>query len=342
MPVTLVMHPDYAKHLTGAGHPERPARLRAILDAFSGETWEPHLRRREPDPIEPQLLATVHAARYVEQVRALAGAGGGLLDPDTIVSPASYEVALLAAGGAVTAVQDALAGTSRAFAAIRPPGHHARVAQGMGFCLFNNVACAAEAARIQGRARVFILDWDVHHGNGTQEIFYRRSDVLVCSLHQEHWYPGTGLIEETGEGEGAGFTVNLPLPAGTGDEGYRHVFEEVVLPLLRSARPDVLLISAGYDAHHADPLGGMRLSASGFASLTRLIVAEYGGPLAAVLEGGYDLAALGRCVAATVAVLAGIDPSTGEDSPPEAEVSYTTVRSRVREFRRVVRDFWPL
>jgi len=342
VPVALVTHPDYVRHLTGAGHPERPARLRAVLDALSGEAWEPYLRRREPDPIEPHLLGTIHAARYIDQVRALAGAGGGQLDPDTVVSSASYDVALLAAGGAVTAVQDALAGSNRAFAVIRPPGHHARPSHGMGFCLFNNVACAAEAARALGRQRVFILDWDVHHGNGTQEIFYRRGDVLVCSLHQEHWYPGTGSIEETGEGEGAGFTVNLPLPAGTGDDGYRHAFEEVVLPLLRSATPDALLISAGYDAHHTDPLGGMLLSSSGFASLARLIVNEYSGPLAAILEGGYDLTALGRCAAATVAVFAGVDPPAVEDPPPGAEVSYAMLRSRIREIRRIVRDFWPI
>jgi acetoin utilization deacetylase AcuC-like enzyme len=342
VPVTLVTHPEYARHLTGTGHPERPARLRAILDALSGDEWDAHLRRREPDPIEPPLLGAVHAARYVDQVRALAEAGGGHLDPDTVVSPASYDVALLAAGGAVTAVRDALVDSGRAFAAVRPPGHHARPSHGMGFCLFNNVACAAEAAKASGKRRVFILDWDLHHGNGTQEIFYRRSDVMYCSLHQEHWYPGTGLIAETGEGEGAGFTINLPLPAGTGDEGYRHAFEEVVLPLLRSVGPDTLLISAGFDAHHADPLGGMLLSSSGFASFARLVVAEYTGPVAAVLEGGYDLAALGRSAAATIAVLAGIEPPAADDTPPGAEVGYAALRSRVREIRRVVRDVWSI
>jgi acetoin utilization deacetylase AcuC-like enzyme len=342
VPVTLVTHPEYAGHLTGAGHPEQPARLRAILDALSDDVWKPHLRRREPEPVESQLLGTVHAARYVEQVRGLARSGGGRLDPDTVVSPASYDVAMLAAGGGVAAVSAALADAGHAFAVVRPPGHHAGPAHGMGFCLFNNVACAAEAAKARGRQRIFILDWDVHHGNGTQEIFYRRDDVLVCSLHQEYWYPGTGLIGETGAGAGAGFTVNLPLPAGTGDEGYRHAFEEVVLPLLRAAAPDAVLISAGYDAHHADPLGGMLLTSSGFASLTGLVIAEYAGPIAAVLEGGYNLTALGRCVAATVAVLAGVTPPAAEDTPPGAEAGYATLRSRIREIRRVVRDFWPI
>lgn len=342
MPVAFVTHPDYASHLTGPGHPERPARLAAVLDTLAGAEWDVLLRRVEAEPIASDLLGAVHSGWYIERVRALAGDGGGDLDPDTIVSPASYDVALRAAGGAVTAVHEALAAQGRAFALVRPPGHHARSAHGMGFCLFNNVACAAEAAANVGRQRVFILDWDVHHGNGTQEIFYRRSDVLFCSLHQEHWYPGTGAIEETGEGEGAGFTVNLPLPAGTGDEGYRHAFEEVVLPLLQAFGPDLLLISAGYDAHHADPLGGMLLSAPGFATLTRLVLAHHEGPVAAVLEGGYDLAALSRSVAATLGVLAGMQTPTMDDAPPEAEAGYATLRSRVRDIRRVVRNVWPI
>jgi acetoin utilization deacetylase AcuC-like enzyme len=189
---------------------------------------------------------------------------------------------------------------------------------------------------------VCIVDWDVHHGNGTQDIFYRRADVLVCSLHQEHWYPGTGALEETGAGEGAGFNVNIPLPAGTGDAGYAHVFEEVVLPLLGAAAPDLLLLSAGYDAHHADPLGGMRLTEAGFGALTRLILAHHRGPLAGVLEGGYDLGALGRSVAATLSALAGPGAPAAPESAPEAEIGYAVLRPRVREIRRVVRDAWPI
>jgi acetoin utilization deacetylase AcuC-like enzyme len=341
VPVSLITHPEYTRHLTGPGHPERPERLAAVLAALRDEAWDPHLRRLEPEPIDLHLLASVHGDKYIAQVRALAASGGGALDPDTLVSAASYEVGLRAAGGAVAAVEEALTASGRAFALVRPPGHHAQPTHGMGFCLFNNAACAAVAARSRGISRVFILDWDVHHGNGTQEIFYRRDDVLVCSLHQEHWYPGTGAIEETGAGEGAGFTVNLPLPARTGDEGYRHAFEEVVLPLLEAWTPELLLISAGYDAHHADPLGGMRLTAPGFAALTRLVLAGHRGPVAAVLEGGYDLAALARSVAATLAVLAGIEAPSG-DERPGAETPYATVRARVRDVRRIVRDFWPI
>jgi acetoin utilization deacetylase AcuC-like enzyme len=342
MPVTLVTHADYARHIAGAGHPERPARLRAIRDALSGEAWEEHLRHVDPEPVDPHLLTTVHAGRYVEQIRLLAVGGGGHLDVDTVVSPASFEVAKLAAGAAVVAVGETLPSRGRAFALIRPPGHHAGPAYGMGFCLFNNAACAAEAARGLGVRRVCIIDWDVHHGNGTQDIFYRRADVLVCSLHQEHWYPGTGALEETGAGEGAGFTVNIPLPAGTGDQGYRHAFEEVVLPLLDASAPDLLVLCAGYDAHHADPLGGMRLTEAGFAALTGMLLAHHSGPLVAVLEGGYDLAALGRSVAATLSVLAGPGAPAVPESAPEVEVGYTVLRSRIREIRSVVRDAWPI
>lgn len=342
MPVAFVTHADYARHVTGPGHPERPARLRAIREALAGEAWEAHLNPVDPEPVDPHLLTTVHTARYVEQVRVLAASGGGRLDADTVVSPASSDVARLAAGGAVAAVRDALRSGGRAFAAVRPPGHHAGPAYGMGFCLFNNAACAAEAALGLGARRVCILDWDVHHGNGTQEIFYRRADALVCSLHQEHWYPGTGALEETGAGEGAGFTVNIPLPAGTGDGGYTHVFEEVVLPLLDAAAPDLLILSAGYDAHHADPLGGMRLTAAGFAALTRLILAHHGGPLVAVLEGGYDLAALGSSVAATLSVLAGPGAPAVPETAPEPELGYAVLRTRIREIRRTVRDAWAI
>jgi len=256
-----------------------------------------------------------------------------------VVSPASFEAARLAAGAAAEAVHAAPGADRRAaFAAVRPPGHHALPAQGMGFCLFNNVACAAAAAQHRdGRKRVLILDWDVHHGNGTQEIFYRSPAVLFISLHQEHWYPGTGAMEETGAGEGVGFTINIPLPAGTGDMGYRHAFEEIVLPVVTVFGPELVLISAGYDAHAGDPLGQMALTARGFYDLTTLVRQVYSGPLAAVLEGGYALPQLGRSVVATLGALAG---RPAPESEPAAEIPYPTVSARVRAVRRIVRNYW--
>lgn len=345
MPVAFVTHADYAKHLTGSGHPERPERIRAVQDAVDRSGLDDHLLRLEPEPAPPELLTAVHSPRYVDHVREVSRAGGGMLDPDTVVSSASYDTALLSAGGAVRAVRAALEGKSgeprAAFAAVRPPGHHALPAQGMGFCLFNNVACAATAALEEwGRSRVLILDWDVHHGNGTQAIFYASRAVLFISLHQEHWYPGTGAIEETGEGDGAGFTVNIPLPAGTGDKGYRHVFEEVVLPVTQAFAPELLLISAGYDAHAGDPLGGMALTAAGFRSLTELVLAIHPRAVVAVLEGGYNLSHLSASVLATIGALAGVNaPAAGMPESAE-ETSYAAIRARVRAVRSVVRNYW--
>lgn len=343
MAVAFVTHPDYARHLTGPGHPERPDRLRAIIEAVDRSGLEGQLRRITPEPAPPELLAAVHERKYVDQVRTISRTGG-MLDPDTVVSPGSFEVALLAAGGAVAAVGAVLGdGLPAAFAAVRPPGHHALPGRGMGFCLFNNVALAATAALGEfGRTRVLIVDWDVHHGNGTQAVFYRSRRVLVVSLHQEAWYPGTGAIRETGEGDGVGFTVNVPLPAGTGDQGYRHVLEEVVLPLIPAFGPELLLISAGYDAHAGDPLGGMRLTAAGFGMLTALVRGSYTGPVAAVLEGGYDLRQLAASVVATIGALGGGAPPGADRPPAVAEIGYAAIRSRVREVRRVVRDTWSI
>lgn len=342
MPVAFITHPNYPKHVAGPGHPERPERIRAVLEAVARREIDEHLQRIEPEPVPDELLASVHARHYIEQIRQMSREGGGMLDPDTVVSAGSFDVASLAAGGAVAAVRAVLAGgLPAAFAAVRPPGHHARPAQGMGFCLFNNAACAATAAqRDHGRSRILILDWDVHHGNGTQEIFYRSNAVLFISLHQEHWYPGTGAIEETGAGDGAGFTINIPLPPGTGNEGYAHVFEEVVLPVVRVYAPEVLLISAGYDAHAGDPLGGMALTAGGFRRLTAMVRSIHAGPIAAVLEGGYDLAHLGASVVATIEALAGIAATSPNEAERVEEVPYSAVRARTRALRSVVRRFW--
>jgi len=341
MSVAFITHPDSVKHLTGPGHPERPERIPAVLEAVAAADLDAVLQRITPEPVDDDLLASIHTPRYIDEVRRISRDGGGSLDPETVVSAASFDVARLAAGAAVAAARVVLGGEApAAFAVVRPPGHHALPARGMGFCLFNNIACAAAAAQhASGRSRVLILDWDVHHGNGTQEIFYRNPAVMFISLHQEHWYPGTGAIDETGAGDGVGFTVNIPLPAGTGNMGYRHLFEEVVLPVTAAFAPELVLISAGYDAHTGDPLGGMVLTDRGFYDLTTLIREVYSGPLAAVLEGGYALEHLGRSVAATIAALAG----RGAPAPtPVEEISYAAIRTRARAVRRVVRHHWSI
>ncbi len=301
----LLSHPRFLDHATGAGHPERPARLRAILTRLDDAGLSAELDVREPAVLDPARLLTVHDASVVARAEAASRAGGGVLDGgDTVVSEASYEAALLAAGAACEAVDHVLAGTWRnAFVACRPPGHHAERDRSMGFCLFNNVALAAEHARASGAARVAIVDFDVHHGNGTQHTFEERADVFYASLHQWPWYPGTGAAHERGRGAGLGATLNLPLPAGSGDAAYLRAFEDTLLPALENFAPDLLLVSAGFDAHERDPLSGTRVTTAAYAEMTRLLRGLAGGRLVSLLEGGYDLAALADSVEAHVGAL---------------------------------------
>jgi acetoin utilization deacetylase AcuC-like enzyme len=309
----LLRSPRFQGHDTGA-HPENPFRLVAIEEELEAVGLDGNRPTVTFAPAPPAAIERVHDPRYVAMLDDLAARGGGALDPDTVVEPDSVEVARLAAGAAVAAVDAVLGGRlTRAFALVRPPGHHATPRRGMGFCLFNNVAVAAAHALAGGLERVLIVDWDVHHGNGTQDAFYETDAVLFFSVHQSPLYPGTGAVSERGRGRGEGFTINVPLPPGQGDAVYRRVFDETLLPAARAYRPQFVLISAGFDAHAADPLGGMRLTEGGFADLARRVVEladEFaGGRIVAVLEGGYDPPALGRSVAAVVRVLDGDPPA---------------------------------
>ncbi len=344
-PAVLITHPDYTRHLTSPQHPERPERLVAI-EALLRRTslWEA-LPQRTPEPASDDVLARVHTRPYIATVRQIAREGGGYLDADTPLSPASYDVARRAVGGAVQAVDAVLRGdVPVAMALLRPPGHHAGAAQGRGFCVFNNAALAARhALDAHERERVLILDWDVHHGNGTQEVFYRDPRVVVCSLHQENWYPGTGALEEVGEGPGEGTTINVPLPAGIGDAGYAHVFEEVVLPLLGAVAPSLLVISAGFDAHHADPLGGMVLTARGFGHLAHMVRrTAHETPIAVVLEGGYDLDGLAFSVIATLEGLTGVHSGMVEPPVTLREAPSAVAGARARGARHIAGQYWAL
>ena len=293
----LIADRRYLDHIAGRLHPERPERVAAMLEMAA------NLKRPDLLPLAPRAatldeLQLCHDPDYVATVARTAGCPRTDFDPDTHASQATFATAALAAGGVLTAAEAVLDGAAHnAFAIVRPPGHHARPDQAMGFCFFNNVAVAAQflVAR-RGLARVLILDWDVHHGNGTQEAFYNSDKILYISTHQYPFYPGTGFFDEIGEGPGAGFTLNVPIPAGFGDAEYLRIFDDVLMPVARRFNPEFVLISAGFDCHYRDPLGGMRVTADGFAAmarrLKRLAAECCGGRVVAALEGGYDLDAL--------------------------------------------------
>ena len=273
MRVAFYDDPVFAEHDAGPGHPERPQRLEAVRRGLREGGLEGDVVAVAARPATREELLRVHAAAHVDRV---AGAEGKRVrfDPDTSMGPRSYAAAVRAAGAVVDAVEKVLDGAlDRAFCSVRPPGHHARPDRAMGFCLFNSVAVGAAAALARGLTRVAVIDFDVHHGNGTQEAFYRERRVLFVSSHQFPFYPGTGDLDEVGEGEGRGFTVNLPMPAGMGDGEYRRAYREIVEPIGRAFDPELVLVSAGFDAHRDDPLGGMALSAAGFAELMDVCLA---------------------------------------------------------------------
>jgi acetoin utilization deacetylase AcuC-like enzyme len=296
-------HPLSLEHDTG-DHPEQPARITAIERELEGRDWLGYERELAP-AAQRSAVEAVHPGAYVDRIAGISEQGGGMLDLDTVASARSFDAALHSAGGAVRGVEALLSGDAEiTFCGMRPPGHHAEPSRAMGFCLFNNVAIAARRALDSlGAKRVLVLDWDVHHGNGTNDIFYDTNEVLYVSIHQSPLYPGTGSLHENGTGAGEGYTVNLPVPPGAGHEDWLSLLEHVVVPVARAYVPDVLLVSAGFDAHRDDPLANCELTEESYAALSsgvRALANELSAPLGFVLEGGYDLRALAASVAATM------------------------------------------
>lgn len=296
----LVADQAFLNHVAPQGHPERPERIQTLLDWALPLRNDPRMLWIGPRPATREEIELVHTPEYFDAIAKTAGREV-TLDPDTYTSPLSFETALLAAGSCIELVDAVLGGrAANGVALVRPPGHHAETDRAMGFCLFNNIAVAAAHARRQGLSRVLIVDWDVHHGNGTQEIFEEDPAVFFISLHQYPFYPGTGAASERGRGAGEGFTLNIPMRAGCGDVDYLTRFRDKVVVAGKEFAPDLILVSAGFDAHARDPLGGMRVTTPGFAQfadeLLGLARDTCGGKIVAVLEGGYDLLALRNSV----------------------------------------------
>ncbi len=324
MPIAVFASVELDRHATPPWHPERPGRLDAALSGIPAAGLLDAVSFREPRLATPEELASAHAESYVAGIERFCGSGGGDLDPDTFAAPGSWETARRAAGAVLDAVDALQAGDCElAFAAGRPPGHHAVADQAMGFCLFNNVAVAAARLAAEGR-RVAIVDWDVHHGNGTQDIFYDDERVLYVSLHEAPLYPGTGLASETGGPAAPGSNLNLPFPAGTRGDVYRQAFDEVVAPIIESFRPEWLFISAGFDGHRNDPLAGLELSSADYADfavrLQSLVPARR---TVVALEGGYDFDALAASTGATLAALIG--ESYRPEAPSAGEIGRPTI-----------------
>lgn len=338
--LAVVDDASFDEHRPPAQHPERPERLAAARRAVQALAGDVELVSVPARAATDDELARVHTLAYIDELGRTAGKWS-YFDEDTYVSPESAVAARRAAGGAVELVDALLNGrATRGVALLRPPGHHARPAGAMGFCLLNNVAVAAAHARARGVERVLILDFDVHHGNGTQESFYADPSVAFVSLHQFPFYPGTGSVNESGTGEGRGFTVNVPLSAGAGDDVYSAAFSRLVAPLTSEYAPELVLLSAGFDAHRADPLAEMRLSADGYGALMRTFTAALPPqtPVGMLLEGGYDLDALETSLRAALAGLLLPEPAAESVSPR----SDSTHASELDRALASARAFWHL
>lgn len=333
----------FEKHLTGIRHPESPNRLRAIYQTMMAEGLDKSCERVPIRAASEEELLLIHRPRYVQTVQDAQGRDFVSLDPDTWMTEKSYEAAVSAVGGGINLVDAIWDGElDNGFALVRPPGHHAEADRSAGFCLFNNIAIAAEhLIRNRGVKRVAVVDWDVHHGNGTHNSFYKRSDVLYCSTHQFPFFPGSGRYEELGSGAGEGYSLNIPLRAGADDRDYYLLYQHGIVPVLEEFNPDFLLISAGMDIHHSDLIGGMKLTSGGVSQLARLLIDGANrlcdGKVCLFLEGGYDLDALSECTVQTIKILQ--DDSKGPQAP-DYDLGDSIARSYLGQCQKALGKYW--